>query len=391
MTWLTWRQSRIQFLTAAAALVIIALAYGLTASGLNHLYAVYGTHPAEFLAQVKTGKYPLLYFAGGAIMYLAPVLIGAFWGAPMIARELEAGTSRLVWNQSVTRTRWLLVKLAIGGGAAMAFAGIASLLLSWWSAPIDKAGGFPVGTSQLSRFAPLMFGTRGIVPVGAAALAFTLGVTVGLLLRRVIPAMAVTVALLAALLFAMPAAVSPHLISPAQYTRPVVANLTTMTMTGSGQLSDPVTDMPGAWILSDQIITSSGTVFALPDVPACQTGTQAQCDSWLARQSLRQHVVYQPASRYWTFQILETLIWLAIAVALAGVTWRRIRAALRAAAIGHERGFREQVQWVDAEVSCSTAPGRTHASRAGSAQSIVIPLRRLGMRRILISSRPVAG
>src|SRR5580692_1482784 len=156
MTWLTWRQSRIQFLTAAAALVIIALAYGLTAPGLSHLYA---SHPADFLTQVKTGKYPLLYFAGGVIMYLAPVIIGAFWGAPMIARELEAGTSRLAWNQSVSRTRWLLVKLAIGGGAAMAFAGIASLLLSWWSAPIDKAGGFPVGTSQLSRFAPLMFGT----------------------------------------------------------------------------------------------------------------------------------------------------------------------------------------------------------------------------------------
>jgi len=322
MTWLTWRQSRIQFLTAAAALVVIALAYGLTAPGLSHLYA---SHPADFLAQVKTGKYPLLYFAGGAIMYLAPVLIGAFWGAPMIARELEAGTSRLAWNQSVTRTRWLLVKLAIGGGAAMAFAGITSLLLSWWSAPIDKAGGFPVGTSQLSRFQPMVFGTRGIVPIGAAALAFTIGITAGLLLRRVIPAMAVTLGLFAALLAAMPLAVSPHLITPAQYTRPVTANLTTMTMTGNGQLNDPVTSMPGAWILTDQVITRTGAVFTLPDVPVCQTGTQAQCDAWLAAQPLRQHLVYQPASRYWTFQILETLIWLAIALALTAASLRRIR------------------------------------------------------------------
>jgi ABC-type transport system involved in multi-copper enzyme maturation permease subunit len=325
MTWLTWRQSRLQFLTAAGALVAVALAYGLTAPAMNQLYAEYGARPAAFLARVQAGSYPVLYFAGGAVMYLAPLVIGAFWGAPMIARELETGTYRLAWNQSVTRTRWLLVKLAIGGGAAMIFTGTAGLLLSVWAGPIDKVGGFPVGTSQLSRFEPIVFGTRGIVPIGAAALAFMIGVTTGLLVRRTIPAMGLTLALFAAALVAMPLWVSPHLMTPAQYTRPVVANLTTMTMTSSGQINDPVTTMPGAWILTDQITTPDGKVFTLPEVPACQAGTQAQCDAWLARQPLLQHVVYQPASRYWTFQILETAIWLAIALALAGFCAWRIR------------------------------------------------------------------
>jgi hypothetical protein len=323
MTWLTWRQSRLQFLTAAGALVLVALAYALTAPGLNHLYAQYGAHPAAFLAQVRTGPYPVLYFAGGAVMYLAPLVIGAFWGAPLIAREIEAGTHRLAWNQSVSRTRWLLVKLAIGGGAAMAFAGIAGWLLSWWAGPIDRAGGFPVGISQLSRFEPVVFGTRGIVPAGAAALAFMIGVTAGLLVRRTVPAMALTMALFAAALVAMPLWVSPRLVTPAQYTRPVVANLTAMQMTSSGQLDDPVTSLPGAWVLADQIIAADGKVFTLPQVPACQAGSVNQCDAWLARQPLRQRVVYQPASRYWTFQALETAIWLAIALALAGFcTWR---------------------------------------------------------------------
>jgi ABC-type transport system involved in multi-copper enzyme maturation permease subunit len=327
MTWLTWRQSRIQFLSAAVALVALAVVYGLTASGLNHLYARYGSHPAEFLDQVKTGSYPALYFAGGAIMYLVPLIIGAFWGAPMIARELEAGTHRLAWNQSVSRTRWLVMKLAIGGAAAMAFAGLASLLLSWWAGPIDRAGGFPVGSSQLSKFQPILFGTRGIVPIGAAALAFTIGMCAGLLLRRTLPAMAVTSGVFAALLVAMPLAVSPHLISPAQYTRPVLVNLATpaMVITSNGEINDPVTDMPGAWILSDQIITKSGTVFTMSNSAVCSTGSQAQCDAWLAAQPLRQHVLYQPANRYWTFQILETLIWLALALGLAGVCMWRIR------------------------------------------------------------------
>jgi ABC-type transport system involved in multi-copper enzyme maturation permease subunit len=34
-----------------------------------------------------------------------PALLGMFWGAPLIARELESGTYRLAWTQSVTRRR----------------------------------------------------------------------------------------------------------------------------------------------------------------------------------------------------------------------------------------------------------------------------------------------
>ena len=78
--------------------------------------------------------------------------------------------------------------------------------------------------------------------------------------------MAVTLAVFAAALVAMPLWISPHLITPAQYTRPVVANLTTMQMTSSGQFNDPVTSLPGAWILTDQIITAEGKVFSLPQV-----------------------------------------------------------------------------------------------------------------------------
>ena len=36
MTWLAWRQSRLQFLIAAAALLLLALAFALTEPGLSH-------------------------------------------------------------------------------------------------------------------------------------------------------------------------------------------------------------------------------------------------------------------------------------------------------------------------------------------------------------------
>ena len=48
-----------------------------------------------------------------------PVFIGVFWGAPLVARELETGTFRLAWTQSVTRTRWFAIKLTVVGASAV--------------------------------------------------------------------------------------------------------------------------------------------------------------------------------------------------------------------------------------------------------------------------------
>src|SRR5271154_800415 len=154
MIWLTWRQFRVQALALLIPLVALAVALIWTEPGLAHLYSANGLNrcavPGDcgqrttaFLTAVQSSKYPLGYFVGGAVLYLFPAVIGAFWGAPLISRELEAGTFRLAWNQSVTRTRWTLVKLALVGLTAMAIAALASVLVTWWAAPVDAAGGFP--------------------------------------------------------------------------------------------------------------------------------------------------------------------------------------------------------------------------------------------------------
>ena len=95
----------------------------------------------------------------------------------------------------------------------------------------------------------------------------------------------------------------------------------------NGELAVPLTDMPGAWIISNQTITPSGKVFVLPDVAACNTGTQQQCNGFLARQHLRRQITYQPASRFWAFQAYETAILGVLSLALAGfcVWWIRSR------------------------------------------------------------------
>ena len=43
----------------------------------------------------------------------------------------------------------------------------------------------------------------------------------------------------------------------------------------------------------------------------------------MARHGIREAVTYQPASRYWRFQLTETAIYLALALALAAFLLRR--------------------------------------------------------------------
>ena len=79
----------------------------------------------------------------------------------------------MVWTQSVTRTCWLAVKLALIGFSSVVVAGLMSLLVTWWSSPIDRV--------KLNRLDAVWFGVRGITPIGYALFALALGVTVGVL------------------------------------------------------------------------------------------------------------------------------------------------------------------------------------------------------------------
>ena len=112
MIWLTWRQFRAQAVGVSALLAVLTAT--LVIAGRPRIGA--GLDP--------TGTDTGLYFGGIVVVYVLPAIIGLFWGAPLVARELEAGTHRLVWNQSVTRTRWLGTKLAVVGLASVAAAGL---------------------------------------------------------------------------------------------------------------------------------------------------------------------------------------------------------------------------------------------------------------------------
>ncbi len=345
MMWLTWRQFRAQSWGTLAILALLAGVLAVTGLNLAHLYDTVGVPACQahadcgalangFLNQFGAGVYKGVLDGTVAVLLVAPAIIGAFWGAPLVTRELDAGTFRLAWNQSITRTRWLAVKLGFIGLAAMVTAGLLSLMTTWWGSPIERASQLAAsrnGSSANNWFTPVLFAAHGIVPIGYAAFAFVLGVTAGILIRHTVPAMAATLAVYAGVQIAVPLWIRPHLIAPLRQTSPLSpAGINGLTVGQNGRMSVfPGVNHPGAWIISNQAITPAGHVFTGPATPACESsaGSFQACQASLGRLHLRQVVVYQPASRYWPFQWYETGIFLVLALVLAGfcVWWIRQR------------------------------------------------------------------
>ena len=337
MMWLSWRQFRVQALFGAGALAVIAVYLLYLGGDIRDAHDVYqancdnSANCAQARSQFRsTFQNTLLFLATG--LALIPALIGTFWGAPLIARELENGTHRLVWNQSVTRPRWLLSKILLIGAASVIVTGAAAALLTWAARPFDD-----VVKEQFDTF---VFGARNIVPIGYAALAFTFGTVVGLLLRRTLPAMAVTLVVFIAFQFFFPNVVRPSLMPPDRTTLAMTAEAINSAQNlgsiGGGSVIGGVRipDAPDAWIAeTSPLRTADGRTLASSEFNGCLDdppktgagGTFGDTAVCLAEHDLHVDVLYHPSSRYWAFQWLETAIYVALSGILTAFGVWRIR------------------------------------------------------------------
>lgn len=337
-------QFRTQAWVAIGLLLLAAVLLASTGPHLAHMYDAYAKSHTACAASgsclqggVDIGKVDQLLELIGTALVAVPGLIGAFWGAPLISRELEHGTHRLAWTQTVSRTRWLAVKLTLVGAASVVATGLLSLMVTWWSSPIDHFA--------MNRFDSGLFGERNITPLGYAALAFALGVTAGELIRRTLPAMATTLAVFLGVRLAFTYLIRQHLLAPVHLTLPLgsVVNGFGQANSGPPSLFTGV-NLPNAWVYSTSIVDSSGhglssqvvatacpALLSLP--PGSTSGTVQLApaadalQTCVSKLSSSYHgvVTYQPAARYWVLQWFETAIFLAAALALAALCFYAIR------------------------------------------------------------------
>jgi hypothetical protein len=324
MTWLTWRQFRMPALSVFAGLVLIGVVLAITGP--------------ELVGRTNFSDQDTMFVGTILVLYLLPAVIGVFWGVPMITRELESGTHSLVWNQTVTRRRWLGTKLGFGLLTAMVAGGLLGWAVSWWASPIDALSATQTDRGMLSRIAPVVFGARGIVPIGYAAFALVLGAAVGMLLKRTVAAMAVTLVALAAVLIVVPVFVRPYLLPPQQMTVAIVGeDITNISGDETGTVQEiGVRNPPGAWVLANETVDPAGNVASpLPDfVQNClprpgggppERGGIEQCMAQLGAHGYQQRLTYQPGSRFWPLQWLELALYLAMTALLTWFCFRRVR------------------------------------------------------------------
>lgn len=350
-------QFRVQTLVAGIGLVVLAVVLAVTGPHLVHLYdATVATCRAggdcasarSAFLQTDHG----LRLALSILMVVVPGLIGLFWGAPLVAREFETGTYRLAWTQ-IHHSRWMVVELGLIGLASMAVTGLMSLMVTWWASPIDSA--------KAAVYAS--FDQRDLVPMGYAAVAFALGVLMGVLVRRTVPAILLTLVGFVALQLLFVNFVRPNLL-PAAHETIAITQASAMNgdwsygsstgpfgSSGPSTLIPPTPDIPNAWVYSTQLVDRSGTSLTPQALArACpllverasgpgggaglgggetrvhSTNGQAQEDC-VSKIGAMYHELstYQPASHYWPLQWTELGIYLVLAIALGGCCMWSVR------------------------------------------------------------------
>jgi phosphotransferase system glucose/maltose/N-acetylglucosamine-specific IIC component len=296
MIWLGWRQQRTETVIAAALLAVLAAL--LVPTGL-HIAAAYDTAGvAGCLGHLDTdacgravddfaGRFRQL---GNLLAWLTvlPGVIGLLLAAPLV-QQLEQRTHRLDWTQSITRGRWLAGKLALAVATALLAALALMLLVTWWRAPFVHIEG---------RMGNSIYDSEGTVVLAYALFALGLGVAIGAVWRRAVPALVVTFAGYFAVRVFGDTWLRQRLLTPVSATWDVRRS--------GGR------DLSTAWVIEQHPVDAHG--HALKEF-SCPHNAGGSCAIKGGDFSFM-HAVYQPASHFWPLQLRETALFAVAGLAL---------------------------------------------------------------------------
>ena len=321
MIWLTWRQHRSEALLALGVLAVgsvfllitgLAMGHTLQESGLGACLAQHpdsGTSgPCGFLAGQFLNQYgPFIPFAFALLVL--PILLGVMVGAPLVAREYEQRTRLLLWMQSITRTRWITMTLVLVVGAGLVALAIPFALLNWWYHPLDLL---------IGKFNQVAFDFTGPVFIASSLFALAVGIAVGTLTRRTILAIFLTLALIVAIRIVVEFNLRHNYQPQIVVTWPLAQG---DFMGSLGQDHPPITLGKEDWQIGSGFLDAQGNrtngIRCNNVNPTGQALSPLQC---AGAAGYRNYLAYQPADRFWTFQWIETGIYLALAALALGLT-----------------------------------------------------------------------
>jgi hypothetical protein len=315
MNWVLWRQYRTTALIVGV-LLVLTIAF-LLISGFHILSVVQQLRLTTSCANnQETGTCSLAHYEyyrqtfieemiGVLWLYLFPLLIGLFVGAPLIAREWEQGTYRLAWTQSISRSRWLTHRLGILAVVILLTSIISALLASWWADP-------QISVSNTWS----LYDIRGLMPIASALFAFALGTACGTLLRKTLPAMALT------LLFFLVVRIAVAIWLRSYFLPPLMSPL----LDPAAQ-SEPA-QLQNSMTVKIQYIDSLGHLLSFEQAYNQCINSHEISNLCMHDHGIRYYTLYQPADRFWLFQSMEAALYIVLMLALLGLTAWLVRKRL---------------------------------------------------------------
>jgi hypothetical protein len=316
MIWATWRMERSLYFVAGAILVMIAFLLALAGAHQEAAWTTYSNlhcgQPGSSSGCLSAADsyYSASRFSstGVVVGFLTPGLLGLVIGAPIVAKEVGQNTNRLAWTQSITRTRWLILKLGVGAVATAVLVAALTPVFQWWTGAVQRG----------DRVVPPNFDISGLVPVAYALFAFMLGALLGALVKRTGWAFALGVPLFGVLRFLERSYLRSRLVPPVYASTSQMAPSNNWVLNqGYLPLGDSVPGHGITWLSETDTVascTNPGGGKAVHSVQHCES-------------LLRLHYVVQmqPGSHYWTLQLAEAGIFVVAACVLCVITIVAVR------------------------------------------------------------------
>ena len=321
MLWVTWRQHRIRLIGLLVVATVFAVAIAFVASfaqrtrielGIdtcvpNPLFGFGDPNNCNRLFGEWSLRVGILrYLTYG--LYLIPALVGSYLGGPLLAREIEGGTHRLAWTQGIGRVRWAATILGVVLTTTLA-AGVVLALGGHQSWPL----------LGLNTFRPFdLFDLEGPALVSYMVFGLALGAFIGAWRRRILTGM-----FFGLLAFGLVRAVVVIDVRP--YYEPPIA----VPLIADFTLGPPAPIPADAWTFGADAVDSQGRTVPQQRVGqlideysrvGCSAGRNCSSVAYLNAHDVFQRQLYQPADRYWRFQLYEAGLFLLLTATLVAGT-----------------------------------------------------------------------
>jgi hypothetical protein len=235
-----------------------------------------------------------------------PVAIAILLLIPTL-HELERGTHRLAWTQSLSRGRWALSRIGFAAGVAAVVAIVWAVIAAEWRDAVIQI--------DMPSFSQNAFGLAPAVLIGYSLFAVALGFCLAVVIRRLVPVLALLVVGFIGI------RVFTALYLRERYRDPEEVTVASAFGEELGPTSDLVWDVDSSWLSRTGERMSWDEFYQLCSTDEATPAGELPYQSCIADNGLHFWRSFHPLDRYEQFQAIESALFLGGAAVLFALAY----------------------------------------------------------------------